>query len=424
MQLHQDSVPLVRDGACLLSSTRHSPADIGSQTCVSLPHEITEPANSDLQRIAYAGSPDGSVHIFREPADSGLGEGFAPIAQEPVEPGLEENGDSRQTLQADFPCEVQTAEPTPLQGTQSTEPGSQGSDTGFAESPPGERRDIATSPCEDMRAGSISEEIITAGAAPQDEEPTNCDPRDIQPTDVTPQQPETSSLTPREAKTIGCDSPQETNSIANPAADETAADASHCDITNVSPLAIADPPLPKLSTAEVESPKAETADLDALKTKTADPSPLQEPRVTNVDPHETTEVIPPKTADPLQEPQAAHSVPQDRRSNSEEAGHSRVLARLTSDGNSGHSPTDASPAFLSSLGDTNENPIVLDDSTAGDSCFNSIEIPDGPITRRSRKRKHSSDGGDGRYKLRCRTESQCSQFPFVPWAQANLYLSD
>ncbi|KAF2734059.1 hypothetical protein EJ04DRAFT_524039 [Polyplosphaeria fusca] len=69
-----------------------------------------------------------------------------------------------------------------------------------------------------------------------------------------------------------------------------------------------------------------------------------------------------------------------RRSISKEAGHSRVLAHLTSDENSGHSPTDTSRALVGSLGDTNENPIVLDDLTAGDSRFNPIEIPDDPIT--------------------------------------------
>jgi hypothetical protein len=93
--------------------------------------------------------------MFQEPANSGLGKAFALIAQEPVEPGLEENGDSRQTLHADLLCEVQT-EPI-LQGTQSIASGSQESDIGLAESPPGEPWGTTT---------SISEEAFTAGTAP------------------------------------------------------------------------------------------------------------------------------------------------------------------------------------------------------------------------------------------------------------------
>lgn len=68
-----------------------------------------------------------------------------------------------------------------------------------------------------------------------------------------------------------------------------------------------------------------------------------------------------------------------------------------------------------------ENAIVLNESTAGDSHFNPIEIPHDPNTHR--KRKHGSDGGDDRYKLQCRMESrQSSQSPFVPWVEATLYL--
>ncbi|KAF2190069.1 hypothetical protein K469DRAFT_682229 [Zopfia rhizophila CBS 207.26] len=203
------------------------------------------------------------------------------IGQEPVQPCLEENGDSRQTLHVGLPGEVQITEPTPLQETQSTEPGSQESDTGLAESEPGEHPDTVTPPCEDMHAGLISEEIITAGAAPQEEGPTNCDPRDIQPelfdlafrelvgcyspqetnsvslarcetgteieiVDLTGcQEPEAASLAPHETarqvrETADCIRPQGPE-IANPAADETA-DAGHCDIANLNPLTIADPP--------------------------------------------------------------------------------------------------------------------------------------------------------------------------------------
>lgn len=371
-----------RDGACLVSSTRHPPAAIGSQTCVSLPpHEITEPANPNLQRNTHSDTPDSPVHTLREPADSGQGESFAPIAREPVESGLQENGDSQRTLNDDLPCEVETAKPTPLQGTQSTEPRSQESDTGFAESPRGESRTVATLTCEDMRAGSISQGIITASAAPQGEEPTNRDPRDMQPTDLTPWEPEISDLASREIETASCDSPQETESvslapcetetetgdpagcqepeaaslasheiapqdpesadrirpqepeIANSAPGETI-DTDYCDVTNVNPLMIADPPLPKFSTANVEPSEAETddidslktADLDALGTKTTDPAP-QEPQITNVDPYKTNDVISPEIVNPLQEPQAAHSVPQDnRRSISEEAGHYSIGA--------------------------------------------------------------------------------------------------
>ena len=103
---------------------------------------------------------------------------------------------------------LQTAEPTPLQGTQSTEPGSQEFGTGLAESWPRKHPDTVTSPCEDTRASLILEEINTTRAASQEEEPTNCDPRDTQHTDVTPQQLELSDLAPREP--AGCHCPQET----------------------------------------------------------------------------------------------------------------------------------------------------------------------------------------------------------------------
>lgn len=117
-------------------SARYPLAAISSQPSLP-PHEISEPANSGLQRNTHANTPNGAVYIFQEPVDLGLGEAFTPITQEPVELGLEDNGDSRQTPHANMPCEVQTAEPT-LQRTQSTEPGSQESDTGLAESPFGE----------------------------------------------------------------------------------------------------------------------------------------------------------------------------------------------------------------------------------------------------------------------------------------------
>lgn len=94
---------------------------------------------------------------------------------------------------------------------------------------------------------------------------------------------------------------------------------------------------------------------------------------------------------------------------------------MTNVGNSGHDNTNVGASFLGSLGNTDENAIVLNESTAGDSHFNPIEIPHDPNTHR--KRKHGSDGGDDRYKLQCRMESrQSSQSPFVPWVEATLYL--
>lgn len=57
--------------------------------------------------------PQDSASLVRNSARCPLA---ALITQEPVELGLEENGDSRQTLRADLPCEVQTAEPTPPKG--------------------------------------------------------------------------------------------------------------------------------------------------------------------------------------------------------------------------------------------------------------------------------------------------------------------
>lgn len=110
---------------------------------------------------------------------------------------------TQQTLHADLPYEVQTAEPTPLQRTRGTEPVSQESDTGLAGSPPGEPWSTAT---------LISEETLTADAARKEEELTNCSPQGIQPTDVTPQQPELSGLAPREP--VGFHSLQETNSVS------------------------------------------------------------------------------------------------------------------------------------------------------------------------------------------------------------------
>ncbi|KAF2007657.1 hypothetical protein P154DRAFT_568493 [Amniculicola lignicola CBS 123094] len=246
---------------------------------------------------------------------------------------------------------------------------------------------------------------------PQETEPKNCNSRDTQPTDIATQQPVLSDIAPREA--VGFRTPQETNSVrfarceteteieivdltngqelkaaslaheSAPQVSETAdcirlqkpkiayravdgtADAGHCGIANANSLTIVDPHHPKLSTAEVESPKAEIAGLDALGAKTT--SPTQGPSLTNINHDKTTELIPSKTADPLQDPQAVLSALQDSRcSNSKEAGHSRVLTRLTIDGNSQHSPTDASPT-LGNPGKTNEDPIVLDDSSAGDS---------------------------------------------------------
>lgn len=64
----------------------------------------------------------------------------------------------------------------------------------------------------------MSEETFTAGAVPQEEEPTNCNPQDIQPTDGTLQQPELSDLAPR--KPVGCHNSQETNSDSWEGADD------------------------------------------------------------------------------------------------------------------------------------------------------------------------------------------------------------
>lgn len=69
-------------------------------------------------------------------------------------------------LNVDFPCEAETTEPAPLQGAQTTEPGSQGSDTGFAESVPEESWNTTNSTREGMHAGLIFRGINTAGAAP------------------------------------------------------------------------------------------------------------------------------------------------------------------------------------------------------------------------------------------------------------------
>ncbi|KAF2735436.1 hypothetical protein EJ04DRAFT_193653 [Polyplosphaeria fusca] len=280
----------------------------------------------------FSVNSNSSMHLPQDSASLVHGSARCPLAaltaQEPVEPGLEENGDSRQTLHADLPCEVQAAEPT-LQGTQSTEPRSQESHAGLAESRPEEHPDTVTSPCEDMHAGLISEGIITAGAAPREEGPTNRDPLDIQPTDVTTQQPELSDLAPREP--VGCHSPQETNSVSLTRCEtETETEIEIVDLTSCQ-----EPKAASLAPHETAPQVPETADCirpqgpeianravdeTALATKTTNPT--QEPGVTYINDHETTEVIPPKTIDPLQESQA------------------------------GHSPTDTSPA-LGSLGDTN-----------------------------------------------------------------------
>lgn len=89
--------------------------------------------------------------------------------------------------------------------------------------------DTVTSPCEDVRASLISNEIITTGAAPQEAEPKNCNSRDTQPTDVASQQPVLSDIAPRE--TVGSHSPQETNSVSF-ARCETETEIEIVDLTN------------------------------------------------------------------------------------------------------------------------------------------------------------------------------------------------
>lgn len=137
MQLHQDSASLVHNGDCLMNSTRHPLAAIDPRLCAPSPHEIPKTANPDLQMSAYSNTLESSVHSFQEPANSDLGESFVHNTQEPVESGLEESSDSQQT-QCRFPLRGGDPEPAPLQGAQTTEPGSQGSGTGFAESMPEE----------------------------------------------------------------------------------------------------------------------------------------------------------------------------------------------------------------------------------------------------------------------------------------------